>query len=284
MLVFLSGCADSLKLANYDQVDLPVTIEPNQMVPEILSAFWGFNSESPLLSSLFVCRGASGKDAMPVTFPVELDLSTLQMADFSVIREDGTEGSLICVTPAPAFDQGELRTMLLIGDFGSIENPAESVTVVGNLLSADNQFNFKGKKAPVIPLLDGPSLVIAEPVSKEHWELDKSATMLPFGGGSGCPVGTKQIVRAVWNGGITKPGGAEVDELEQNSYQVTLQGNDGKSEVVTPFALGDLGDGDNIHKLCLDQDGTPIKVSFPQGLLTDPREDLNPATSIKVTR
>ena len=135
---------------------------------ELLSAFFGFDSEAPALSSFFVCRGAAGKDASPVIFPHEINLETLQAGDFKVVRSDGSVGSILCVTPAPAFDIGELRTMLLIGEYGSSSNQPATVEVVGNLLSADNRINFKGKTANVTPLEDGPSMVLAELVPSEE--------------------------------------------------------------------------------------------------------------------
>ena len=286
-LAFLAGCTDSIKLANYDMEDSPISqygsIDPQEESPELLSAFFGLNSEAPVMSSFFVCRGAAGKDAMPVTFPYELNLDTLQVGDFRVVRADGAEGKLICVTPAPAYDSGELRTMLLIGDFGSTSNPPERVEIKGNLLSSDNRINFKGKTVKVVPLEDGPSMVLAEPVPSEEWYLGKKATFLPFGGGSGCPVSTRQIIRVTWNGGITKPGGDEVDDLERKSYSITIRDNEGSVTNISPFALGDLGDGDNNHKLCLDVEGTPLKIDFPKDLVTDPRDDLNPETSIKIS-
>ncbi len=61
-----------------------------------------------------------------------------------------------------------------------------------------------------------------------------------------------------------------------------LQAADGSTAEVTPFALADLGDGDNNHELCLDVAGTPLGVTFPAGHLVDPNEDLNPDTSIVV--
>jgi len=51
---------------------------------------------------------------------------------------------------------------------------------------------------------------------------------------------------------------------------------------ITPVALADLGDGDNNHLLCLDTADAPLSVSFPAGVLTDPNDDLNPATSVAV--
>lgn len=286
-LTVLAGCSEAVQLASYDMKDSPVPqYVPTDLEEEssgLLSAFFGLDSEAPLISSFFVCRGAAGKDGMPVVFSHELDLTTLQAGDFKVVRSDGIEGELTCVTPAPAFDNGEYRTMLLIGEFGSSSNPPEIVEIKGDLLSSDNRINFKGKTIKAIPLEDGPSIVLAEHVPDEEWYLGRKATFFPFGGGSGCPVGTKQIVRVVWNGGITKPGGDEVDDLETMSYSVTIRDNEGRVSNISPFALGDLRDGDNNHKLCLDVEGTPLKVDFPKGLVTDPRDDLNPGTSIEVS-
>ena len=81
---------------------------------------------------------------------------------------------------------------------------------------------------------------------------------------------------------MTKPGGKEVDDTEKDSYSITIRDINDVVSTIAPFALGDLGDGDNNHKLCLDVEGTPISIAFPENLMTDPREDLNPATSVEV--
>ena len=286
-LTSLVGCSDSIKLANYDLEDTTVfqsgSTDPQDDSPDLLSAFYGLDSEAPTIANFFVCRGAPGKDASPVIFPYEVNLETLQAGDFKIVRSDGSVGTILCATPAPAFDIGELRTILLLGDYGSSSNQPATVEVIGNLLSIDNRVNFKGKTVEFTPLEDGPSMVLAQMVPSEEWELGKKATFLPFGGGNGCPEGTKQIVRVVWSGGITKPGGKEVDDVERLSYSVTIRDSKGNVSTIAPFALGDLGDGDNNHKLCLDVEGAPINVRFPKGLLTDPREDLNPETFIEVS-
>lgn len=59
-------------------------------------------------------------------------------------------------------------------------------------------------------------------------------------------------------------------------------GDQDETELV-PIAIGDLGDGDNNHELCLYRTGLPLRVDFPAGLVTDPREDLNPGTSVEIT-
>jgi len=131
-------------------------------------------------------------------------------------------------------------------------------------------------------LLPGPTLILAEIVPQEQWQLGKVAGT-GRGSGDGCPQGTTQIVRAVWAGGVERADGEEPGDAERLLYQLTLEQSDGSSKVVAPFALADLGDGDNNHLLCLDVEGNPNAVSFPAGHLVDPNHDLNPDTSIAIS-
>jgi hypothetical protein len=186
------------------------------------------------------------------------------------------------VTLAPADDPGELRTVLVVGEYGSTDDQPVKVEIVGDLLSIDKEVNFRGKSVSVIRLEAGPSMVWAEMAPENEWKLGRKATAGP-GGGSGCHSRTRQAIRVTWEGGITKPGGEEVDDKERVLYKVVVQDRDGTAAEVTPFALADMGDGDNNHILCLDVDGMPQSVSFPAGHVTDPREDLNPQTTVSVT-
>lgn len=246
----------------------------------LLSAFFGVDNGLPRAANFVICEGAAGKDGMPVIFSHEIDVASMQAGDFRVTAASGKIGEITCVTLAPADDKGEFRTALLVGHYGSIDDQPVKVEIIGNLLSIDNSLNFKGASSNVIPLEEGPTLIWAEVVPESEWELGKEATPLPFGGGSGCPEGTKQVVRATWAGGVTKPGGDEVDDTERVKYRVTVAQEDNSTIEVTPFALGDLGDGDNNHELCLDVVGKPQGVFFPAGYMTDPREDLNPETTV----
>ena len=289
LVLLVSGCSGVSDLANSEQTDTTETAVPPSSEVEgseaaLFSAFFGLDDDIPALAGRMVCSGAAGADGMPVVFSEELDTATLQAGDFRVTTADGSIGEILCVTPAPAFDSGELRTILMIGQFGSADNQPATVEIVGNLLSSDQSTNFRGTSVAVTPLEDGPFLVFAEVVPESQWELGKESSRLPFGGGDGCPEATQQVVRAVWAGGVTKPGGDEVDDLERAAYKVYVESGSGEVEPVTPFAIGDLGDGDNNHELCLDTTATPVRVEFPAGLLTDPRDDVNPATSIDVTR
>ncbi len=263
--------------------DVGATRDANGRSATLLSAFFGLDDALPDLADRVICDGASGRDGMPVIFSHEIDFSTLQAGDFRIVSESGAVGEMTCVTLAPADDDGELRTVLTVGQFGSAEDQPASVEITGNLLSMDGQVNFRGAQTGVTLLEAGPTLQLAEVVPDTAWHLDKAATAIRFGGGSGCPAGTKQVVRVTWAGGVTKPGGGDIDDKERSAYAVTLASREGETLEVAPFAIGDLGDGDNNHELCLDREGVPSLVQFPAGLVTDPREDLNPATRVNVT-
>jgi len=247
---------------------------------QLLSAFFGLDNRLPLLSRL-ICRGAPGADGMPVIFSTEIDHRTMQAGDFRVTTASGATGRLHCVTLLPATDAGELRTVLLVGEFGDAQtDPPVSVEIVGHLHSIDGRLDFRGARIAVTPLAAGPSLVMAEIA-------DPTARDLGLGqrrtDGDDCPsTGIVQAVRVVWAGGVMLANGREPGDAERALYRVTVRGPDGTERQIAPAALADLGDGDNNHLLCLDTPDTPVAVSFPAGVLVDPNDDLNPATSVAV--
>ncbi|MEL6241204.1 MAG: hypothetical protein AAFR19_07825 [Pseudomonadota bacterium] len=118
---------------------------------ELLFAFFGLdNALSPL--SRLICRGAPGKDGMPVIFSTEIDHTTMQAGDFRVTTASGALGQMQCVTLLQATDGGELRTVLLVGEFGTAEtDPPVSVEIVGHLHSIDGMLNFRGASIDVTP-------------------------------------------------------------------------------------------------------------------------------------
>lgn len=244
----------------------------------ILSASFGADNAFPAGSNLLVCPGASGRDGMPVVFSEELE-RTPRPDDFRVTAASGEERPVICVTFDPADDPGERRTALLVGEFGGPQDPPARVEVIGPLRSTDRRIGFLGASASIAPLEAGPSIVMAEQVSRSQWKNSHAGTPIPWGGGTACPVeGTEQIVRVVWSGGVVRPDRNEVGDEEREAYTVTLRQRNGRLLNVTPFAFGDLSDGDNNHELCLQEDGVPVAVSFEQGRLADPNGDLNVET------
>ncbi len=276
-----------ITLANSSSVDttttdITATRDSQGRQAALLSAFFGLDDALGGGSDQVICKGAAGEDGMPVIFSHEIDVMTMQAGDFKVTTASGTVGELACATLAPADDTGELRTVLLAGKYGDIDDQPVSVEITGNLLSLDRTITFKGARIAVTPLEDGPTLVWAEVVPEEEWSLGQEASQIPWGGGSSCPQGTQQVVRATWAGGVTKPSGEAAGNAEGALYNVTVLLEDSSTTEVTPFALADLGDGDNNHELCLDVVGAPQSVHFPAGHLTDPRDDLNPKTSVNI--
>lgn len=247
---------------------------------DLLSAFFGLDNALPLLSRL-ICRGAPGKDGMPVVFSAEIDHTTMQAGDFRVTTASGATGRMQCVTLLPATDAGELRTVLLVGEFGdAAQDPPARVEIVGHIHSIDGTLDFQGAAVDVTPLAAGPSLVLAEVA-------DPAAADQGLGlrrtDGTDCPSeGIRQAVRMVWAGGVTLANGDEPGAVERDLYRVTLRAADGAERTIAPTALADLGDGDNNHLLCLDTADSPVSVSFPGGIFVDPNDDLNPETRVSV--
>ncbi|MEL7471645.1 MAG: hypothetical protein AAFN27_24590, partial [Pseudomonadota bacterium] len=246
LLCTMAGASTSL--ADVTSLDLTDTTadaslprESGGQSAELLSAFFGLDNALPWLSRL-ICRGAPRKDGMPVIFSTEIDHTTLQAGDFRVTTAFGAAGKTQCVTLLPATDGGELRTVLLVGEFGDAEtDPPVSVEVVGHLHSIDGELDFSGARVDVTPLALGPSLVMAEIV-------DPTARDLGLGqrrtDGDDCPSeGIAQAVRVVWASGVVLENGDEPSDVERDLYRVAVRGADGTEREITPNALADLGDG-----------------------------------------
>jgi hypothetical protein len=295
--ILLSGCQSlsrAIDMAHYErtldayaQTDTTVTEVTRRTHADgrdatLISAFYGLDSALPKgPTNRVACQGGGGGDGMPAIFSHEVDIKTLEPGDFKITTASGAVKTVTCLTLAPADDPGELRTALLAGEYGSATDQPVAVEIVGNVLSLDGVVNFKGARVAVTPLEAGPTMVWAEIVPQAQWELGRKATALPWGGGERCPLGTVQVVRVTWGGGITKPDGPDpADDKERKLYKVAIEGAGGGAAVIAPFALADLNDGDNNHLLCLDTTDKVKSVFFPAGYLTDPREDLNPDTTI----
>lgn len=243
----------------------------------LLSAFFGLDNDLPFRINL-ICRGGSGEDGMPVVFSHTLNPDAVKPEQFQVTSRSGAVHTPKCATVRPASDPGEMRTVLLIGEFGDApDDPPVSVSIVSDLMSDGTPaVNFKGLQVDVTPLQDGPSMVMAEVVPESEWSAKRR--------GTDCPDGMQQIIRVTWNGGVRLPNGDEPGEAERKLYRVTVTRADGSSEEISPVALGELDDNDNNHFLCLDTTDPAVAVSFPAGHLVDPRQDLNPDTEVTVSR
>ena len=151
------------------QTKVVTDTHPDGSKASLLSAFFGLDSTLPRGLNYFGGEKFGGKDGMPVVFSHELDFSTLQAGDFRVTTESGKVNSPHFVTLAPANDLGELRTVLMVGEYGSMDDQPVKVEIVGHLLSIDQKVNFRGKSVGVVRLEAGPSIASAEVIPEQEW-------------------------------------------------------------------------------------------------------------------
>ena len=251
---------------------------PKTASPALLSAFFGLDNALPFAANL-LCFGASGDDGMPVVLSHRVSSDSVRPEQFQITTRSGQLKTPKCATLRPAGDPGERRTVLLIGEFGNADtDPPEVVTIVKSLLSdTATPLNFKGQSIEVTPLSEGPSMVLAESLSRDDWTVERRGTQCPS-------EGVRQIIRVTWNGGVRLANGDEPGDTETHLYSVTMEPERGASYITHPIAIAELGDNDNHHFLCMDTDDKASEVSFPSGHFIDPNRDLNPDTRVMLHR
>lgn len=241
----------------------------------LVSAFFGLDNALP---SLFLCnQQAVLLDGMPVNFKFPLDASSLSKTDFEVLDSLGNIHTPICVSMAPANENGENRTVLLLGEFGTaVTNPPVEVRVVGDLFTTDTLsgesacseiINLKGiTTTNVIPLADGPSLFFAQRIDGNLNE---------------CGSGT-QMIQVAWNGGVTPyiSGDSESDLFQ---YYVGYSYCSGDLIPHVPISVVDINDNDNFHQLCFSTSDEIVKISMMAYKVEDPNQDPNLYSEIDVS-
>jgi len=235
-------------------------------------------------SAIGISRKAPGKDGMPIVFSHELEPSTLDAKDFKVKTSKGKSYDVDVVTLKPAIEAFELRTVLLIGEYGNApDNEPVEVEIVGDLMARSGQ-NFKGQKVKATALSEGPFLSYAE-----YFTIDDAYPFVKRGAGCDCPKKTELIVRTVWAGGVRAMNGEELGENELENFEVTLvkekRGIRRADTIkVKPYLIADIGDNDNNIDLCIKEKGEPISVSVQANTVIDPRDDPNDFTSINILK
>lgn len=200
---------------------------------------------------------------MPVTFSHRLSVQP-DPRSFAVTTRSGATKMPLCANTAPARARSENHTVLLLGDLGSADDPPVRVSIVGPL-AFETGASAEGASVAVTPLEAGPTLVLALGYRPQDIDTD-------------CPAKTRQLVMVAWAGGVRPVAGTDQEAHRKAYTVVTSEGP------LTPFALGDLGDQDNYVHLCLDVEAPAERVDAIGGALVDPRDDVNPATSIAVNR
>ncbi len=271
-LSILSSCA---QLNREPQLSSQVPEIDKTRDAKLLTAFFGLDNGLTQMARLLYAK-APGKDGMPVIFSLEVDPATLDASDFQVTTANGSKFDVEAVTLLPAEEAFELRTALLIGEYGNHpDNPPVSVEITGDIISRTG-VNFKSQTQSVIPLPEGPILSYAE-----YFTFTDDYPYVEKGQGCDCPRDTKMVVKAVWAGGVRAINGKELGDAELNGFQVMMV-NGSDTTIVNPFLLADLSDNDNNIDLCLNAAGIPVWLKANAGIAIDPNDDANPETEIEI--
>jgi len=245
--------------------------------PRILSASWGTDN------AVGCPNGPKGLDNIPVTFNWFIRGSSIQPADFEIVRSDGSTATPTCAIQFPPDEPDEAQTVNLIGDFGdSVNGPTpQAVRVVGALEGRPPRARRwrpmpNVPEATVDPLSGGPYIVDAWTLTPALYQGDRNR----------CTVG-HTFVRVMWSNGLTAyPTGEEVGAPVVAAYRAVYRLRSGKRVSIAPLDVADLHDqatsfnADNMHDLCLPRVPRGARltgVTIAPNLIQDPNGDPNAA-------
>ena len=272
---FLSSCTENNEVPQEEVKQDDEKPQGEVKQDALVSGFFGLDNALP---SLLLCNQLGGQlDGMPVNFKFPLDASSLSETDFEVLDSLGNIHTPICAFLTPANENGENRTVLLLGEFGTpVTNPPVEVRVVGDLVTIDTLpgesacsaiINLNGiTTTNVIPLADGPSLFFAQRIDGNLNE---------------CNSGT-QTIQVAWNGGITPyiSGDTESDLFQ---YYIGYSDSSGVLIPHVPISIADIDDNDNFHQLCFSTSDSIAKISMMALTVKDPNHDPNLYSEIYVS-
>ena len=272
---FLSSCTE-----NNEETQEEVKQDDEKPQEEVkqdalVSGFFGLDNALP---SLLLCNQLGGQlDGMPVNFKYPLDASSLSETDFEVVDSLGIIHTPLCVSLAPANENGENRTVLLLGEFGTpVTNPPVEIRIVGDLFTTDPLsgesvcpaiMNLNGiTTTNVIPLAGGPSLFFAQRIDGNLNE---------------CSSGT-QTIQVAWNGGVTP---FIDDDTESDLFKYYIGYSDSSGVLIphVPTSIADINDNDNFHQLCFSTNDEIVKISMMANAVEDPNHDPNLYSEIDVS-
>ena len=240
----------------------------------LVSAFFGLDNALP---GMLCNQPGSLLDGMPVNFQFPLDASSLSETDFEVLDGLGNLHTPVCALLAPANENGENRTVLLLGEFGTaVSNPPVEVSVVGELFTTEtfseesacsDMINLNGMTTTnVIPLADGPSLFFAQKIEGDLNECNSGL----------------QTIQVAWDGGVTPYiNGDEESDLFQ--YYTGYSDSSGVLVPHAPISIADINDNDNFHQLCFPTTDEIVKISMLANTVEDPNHDPNLYSEIDVS-
>lgn len=207
------------------------------------------SSEAPAIVSAHLSRSddpeLDGQDGLLVVFSVELDAAAMHPRAFVVSRHDAGPVWPKRAIFAPASEDDENRSILLVGDFGGAEHPPTHVAVSGSLYS-ERGVPLSGLGASVVPFGAPPQVVAFE--------------ILP--GAPGRCEGSTQVVRTYWSDELR---GVEPEDLAR--VRIHTSGAEPAPPVRFDDHQTDHGEAgqDNVLDLCLAEAASVVSVQVEAG-------------------
>jgi hypothetical protein len=224
---------------------------------------------APAILSAHVARlddlELGGKDGVVVVFDAEVDAAALQARAFVVTYLDAGPVTAERAILAPASEDDENRTVLLVGELAAVGAEPSHVVVVEPLWAEDGR-SLEGLSAPVVPFAAGPRAVAAEVLAV----------------GPGRCEGAARVVRTYWSDELR---GVEAEDLGR----VRISSGEGEAEAVKPVRFddhatehGEAGE-DNVLDLCIDGASPPRRVWIEAGVFRGPAGHASAAVDVVVT-
>ena len=179
----------------------------------ILSVYHGLDPlPAQAITGLCGMAPVSGQDGMPVVFSAQINGDTLSPTAFAVEISSGERVTPLCVTLRPALEPLEQRTVLLIGPFSPEDSLPVGIEIMERLEDVDGNSLVGLRSEEVTALASGPSLVLAERFAPNTSGLEGE-----------CPADTAQALQLTWEGGVTGPAGADLDEAQRTAISILLE-------------------------------------------------------------
>ncbi len=203
-----------------------------------------------------------GKDGLLLVFDVEIDAAALSPLAFIVTREGSSPARPEQAILAPASEDDENRTVLLVGELGDAEHPPIHVAVLGPLFAEDGR-PLLGLGAAVLAFATAPRVVATEVLAAAPGRCE----------------GAAQVLRTYWS---TELRGVEPEDLERVRVQA------GEAAPAAPLGFDDHATEhaeagqDNVLDLCIGDTAPPRQLWIEAGALLDPPGHASAAVELRL--
>ncbi|MGL5809317.1 MAG: hypothetical protein ACRCYQ_05170 [Nocardioides sp.] len=268
LLAAVAGLSSAVTAASHGDV-----ADTTDAAPTLLSAYLGAVNVPQIP---FCPGGPVGRvDGLPLVVSEQIDNASLAAGSFAVTNSQGVTTRPSCVTLAPADEENEDNTILLVGDFVPHPHvPVVSVTVTGPVLTEGGSGTTADRSlqgqtiTPVTGIDQSVALAQASVAAPEAAEI---------GAPDGCPGSTSQVLRATWTGGIrsaTPPADvlSAISVIDRAGAPIPVEGVSATEEQ----------DNDNVLDICLASNEVPVHLTIAQNTYVAPNGLANQFTEVVV--